>query len=80
MPKQWTIAFQPNSNLSCQKMTLCFHSMFLSVVFKLVSMEYCTVSSTFQVVAAVGFKGKRLEIPSDLNPQVAAMIEACWIK
>ncbi|KAJ7976058.1 CTR1-like protein kinase [Quillaja saponaria] len=31
-----------------------------------------------QVVAAVGFKGKRLEIPSDLNPQVASIIEACW--
>ncbi|KAI9122231.1 hypothetical protein K1719_006920 [Acacia pycnantha] len=31
-----------------------------------------------QVVAAVGFKGRRLEIPRDLNPQVAAIIEACW--
>ncbi|KAF2289763.1 hypothetical protein GH714_038523 [Hevea brasiliensis] len=31
-----------------------------------------------QVVAAVGFKGKRLEIPRDLNPQVATIIEACW--
>lgn len=31
-----------------------------------------------QVVAAVGFKSKRLEIPRDLNPQVAAIIEACW--
>ncbi|KAK9290619.1 hypothetical protein L1049_008791 [Liquidambar formosana] len=31
-----------------------------------------------QVVAAVGFKCKRLEIPRDLNPQVAAIIEACW--
>ncbi|PIN10259.1 Tyrosine kinase [Handroanthus impetiginosus] len=31
-----------------------------------------------QVVAAVGFKGKRLEIPRDVNPQVAAIIEACW--
>ncbi|KAK2981503.1 hypothetical protein RJ640_030965 [Escallonia rubra] len=31
-----------------------------------------------QVVAAVGFKCKRLEIPRDLNPQVAALIEACW--
>ncbi|THG18449.1 hypothetical protein TEA_001596 [Camellia sinensis var. sinensis] len=33
-----------------------------------------------QVVAAVGFKYKRLEIPSDLNPQVASIIEACWAK
>ncbi|KAL3839763.1 hypothetical protein ACJIZ3_024354 [Penstemon smallii] len=31
-----------------------------------------------QVVAAVGFEGKRLEIPRDINPEVAAMIEACW--
>ncbi|KAK4432529.1 Serine/threonine-protein kinase CTR1 [Sesamum alatum] len=31
-----------------------------------------------QVVAAVGFKGKRLEIPRDMNPQVAAIIESCW--
>lgn len=31
-----------------------------------------------QVVAAVGFKGKRLEIPRDLNPHVASIIEACW--
>ncbi|KAA8518623.1 hypothetical protein F0562_016097 [Nyssa sinensis] len=31
-----------------------------------------------QVVAAVGFKSKRLEIPRDINPQVAAIIEACW--
>lgn len=31
-----------------------------------------------QVVAAVGFKHKRLEIPRDLNPQVASIIEACW--
>lgn len=33
-----------------------------------------------QVVAAVGFKGKRLEIPHDLNPHVASIIEACWAK
>ncbi|CAN7141942.1 unnamed protein product [Brassica rapa subsp. narinosa] len=31
-----------------------------------------------QVVAAVGFKNKRLEIPRNLNPQVAAIIEGCW--
>jgi serine/threonine-protein kinase CTR1 len=33
-----------------------------------------------QVVAAVGFKCKRLEIPRNLNPQVAAIIEGCWTK
>eukprot|EP00256_Glycine_max_P065272 XP_025979867.1 serine/threonine-protein kinase CTR1 isoform X2 [Glycine max] len=31
-----------------------------------------------QVVAAVGFMGKRLEIPRHVNPQVAALIELCW--
>ncbi|WOG91140.1 hypothetical protein DCAR_0310388 [Daucus carota subsp. sativus] len=31
-----------------------------------------------QVVAAVGFKCKRLEIPRHVNPQVASIIEACW--
>ncbi|XP_057472011.1 serine/threonine-protein kinase CTR1-like [Actinidia eriantha] len=31
-----------------------------------------------QVVVAVGFKGKRLEIPGKVNPQVASLIEACW--
>ncbi|XP_020101954.1 serine/threonine-protein kinase CTR1-like [Ananas comosus] len=31
-----------------------------------------------QVVAAVGFKGRRLEIPENLNPKVAAIIESCW--
>ncbi|KAG8050273.1 hypothetical protein GUJ93_ZPchr0009g1750 [Zizania palustris] len=31
-----------------------------------------------QVVAAVGFKGRRLDIPKDLNPQVTALIELCW--
>ncbi|EOY19109.1 Map3k delta-1 protein kinase, putative isoform 3 [Theobroma cacao] len=31
-----------------------------------------------QVVAAVGFKGKRLEIPSNVNPVVASLIELCW--
>ncbi|CAH8343421.1 unnamed protein product [Eruca vesicaria subsp. sativa] len=33
---------------------------------------------TVKVVAAVGFKNKRLEIPRNLNPQVAAIIEGCW--
>lgn len=31
-----------------------------------------------QVVAAVGFRGKRLEVPCSLNPQIASIIEACW--
>ncbi|CAL5350797.1 unnamed protein product [Camellia sinensis] len=31
-----------------------------------------------QVVAAVGFKGNRLEIPRDINPLIASIIKACW--
>ncbi|CAK8571180.1 unnamed protein product [Lathyrus sativus] len=31
-----------------------------------------------QVVAAVGFMDKRLDIPRHVNPQVAALIELCW--
>ncbi|KAI5664839.1 hypothetical protein M9H77_24162 [Catharanthus roseus] len=31
-----------------------------------------------QVVAAVGFKGKRLEIPRDVDPRIAKLIESCW--
>ncbi|KAJ7974947.1 Protein kinase [Quillaja saponaria] len=31
-----------------------------------------------QVVAAVGFMGKMLEIPTYVNPEVAALIEICW--
>lgn len=33
-----------------------------------------------QVVAAVGFKGQRLEIPSSVDPKVAAVIESCWVR
>ncbi|KAG9459098.1 hypothetical protein H6P81_003606 [Aristolochia fimbriata] len=32
-----------------------------------------------QVVAAVGFKSRRLEIPTNVNLQVAALIESCWV-
>ncbi|KAG4148496.1 hypothetical protein ERO13_D05G289200v2 [Gossypium hirsutum] len=33
-----------------------------------------------QVVAAVGFKGERLEIPSHVNRVVASLIEQCWAR
>uniref|UniRef100_J3LDE4 non-specific serine/threonine protein kinase n=1 Tax=Oryza brachyantha TaxID=4533 RepID=J3LDE4_ORYBR len=33
-----------------------------------------------QVVAAVGFNGRRLDIPSSVDPKVAAIIESCWTK
>jgi serine/threonine-protein kinase CTR1 len=48
----------------------------VNAVFNLYTLHYAFP----QVVAAVGFKGRRLEIPIDLNPQVAALIEACWAK
>lgn len=34
----------------------------------------------YQVVAAVGFKAKRLEIPRDLDPRIGSLIESCWAK
>ena len=32
------------------------------------------------MVAAVGFKGRRLEIPSSIDPKVADLIESCWVR
>jgi hypothetical protein len=51
-------------------------------IFLFIHKQYAPeVSDTIlQVVAAVGFKGRRLEIPKDLNPLVAALIESCWAK
>lgn len=34
--------------------------------------------SPVQVVGAVGFQNRRLQIPKDLHPEIAAIIEACW--
>nr|BBF89469.1 putative MAP3K delta-1 protein kinase [Oryza glaberrima]BBF89481.1 putative MAP3K delta-1 protein kinase [Oryza glaberrima] len=34
--------------------------------------------NTMQVVGAVGFMDHRLDIPSDVDPQWASMIESCW--
>jgi hypothetical protein len=33
-----------------------------------------------QVVGAVGFQNRRLQIPKDVKPDIAAIIEACWAK
>ncbi|KAI5084308.1 hypothetical protein GOP47_0000477 [Adiantum capillus-veneris] len=34
--------------------------------------------SPAQVVGAVGFQHRRLQMPKDLNPNLAALIESCW--
>ncbi|CAM6084867.1 unnamed protein product [Calypogeia fissa] len=34
--------------------------------------------SPAQVVGAVGFQSRRLQIPKDLHPEITATIEACW--
>ncbi|KAF0911546.1 hypothetical protein E2562_011176 [Oryza meyeriana var. granulata] len=49
------------------------------ILWELMTMQqpWCNLNPA-QVVAAVGFKGRRLDIPKDLNPQVAALIESCW--
>lgn len=31
-----------------------------------------------QVIGAVGFMNQRLEIPADVDPQWASIIESCW--
>jgi sterile alpha motif and leucine zipper containing kinase AZK len=33
-----------------------------------------------QVVGAVGFQNKRLEIPAEVHPLVAEIISSCWDK
>lgn len=33
---------------------------------------------TWQVIGAVGFMNQRLEIPKDVEPQWASLIESCW--
>lgn len=33
-----------------------------------------------QVVGAVGFQNRRLDIPKDVDPQVATIISSCWDK
>ncbi|CAH9120476.1 unnamed protein product [Cuscuta epithymum] len=34
--------------------------------------------NTMQVIGAVGFMNQRLDIPKDVNPQWASIIESCW--
>eukprot|EP01018_Ginkgo_biloba_P001230 Gb_26546 [translate_table: standard] len=34
--------------------------------------------SPAQVVGAVGFQNRRLQIPKDMNPEIATIIESCW--
>ncbi len=31
-----------------------------------------------QVVGAVGFSGRRMSLPTDLDPAVTALIQVCW--
>ncbi|VAI00709.1 unnamed protein product [Triticum turgidum subsp. durum] len=52
---------------------------FAVILWELMTLQqpWCNLNPA-QVVAAVGFKGRRLEIPKDLNPQVAVLIESCW--
>ena len=34
--------------------------------------------NSMQVVGAVGFMNQRLDIPKNVNPQWASIIESCW--
>ncbi|KAE8734188.1 hypothetical protein F3Y22_tig00000778pilonHSYRG00310 [Hibiscus syriacus] len=35
--------------------------------------------NSMQVIATVGFMNQRLEIPKELNPRWASIIESCWL-
>ncbi|XP_015061320.1 probable serine/threonine-protein kinase DDB_G0272254 isoform X1 [Solanum pennellii] len=35
--------------------------------------------NTMQVIGAVGFMNQRLDIPKDVHPQLASIIESCWL-
>lgn len=35
--------------------------------------------NSMQVIGAVGFMNQRLEIPTDVDPQWASIIESCWL-
>ncbi|CAN4094973.1 unnamed protein product [Withania somnifera] len=35
--------------------------------------------NTMQVIVAVGFMDQRLDIPKDVHPQLASIIESCWL-
>ncbi|KAL3678400.1 hypothetical protein R1sor_021356 [Riccia sorocarpa] len=49
------------------------------VLWELITMQQpWSGMSPAQVVGAVGFQNRRLIIPKDTNPQVAALIEECW--
>ncbi|KAI3684021.1 hypothetical protein L1987_84543 [Smallanthus sonchifolius] len=34
--------------------------------------------NSMQVIGAVGFMNQRLEIPNDVDPEWASLIESCW--
>lgn len=49
------------------------------VFWELITMQLpWTGMSPVQVVGAVGFQNRRLQIPKDLHPDITAIIEACW--
>lgn len=51
------------------------------VLWELVTMEKPWAGLTaMQVVAAVAFNDRRLQIPSNLNPKIALLIQSCWEK
>ncbi|XP_024520866.1 serine/threonine-protein kinase CTR1 isoform X1 [Selaginella moellendorffii] len=49
------------------------------VLWELVTLQKpWTGLTAMQVVAAVAFNGRRLQIPSNVNPKMRALIESCW--
>ncbi|KAL2610064.1 hypothetical protein R1flu_028637 [Riccia fluitans] len=49
------------------------------VLWELITMQQpWSGMSPAQVVGAVGFQNRRLQIPKEVNPQISALIESCW--
>ena len=52
--------------------------------FGVIMWELCTLQQPWggmnpmQVVGAVGFQCRQLDIPHDLNPDIADIIVSCW--
>ncbi|KAK8968056.1 Serine/threonine-protein kinase EDR1 [Platanthera guangdongensis] len=38
----------------------------------------CNCFYAIQIIGAVGFMNQRLELPKDLDPRMASIIESCW--
>ncbi|CAL1354584.1 unnamed protein product [Linum trigynum] len=68
----------PETNLQMRSV------MYIAMAYGVILWELCTMQQPWggmnpiQVVGAVGFQHRRLEIPNDMDPTVADIIRRCW--